>query len=54
MATQVEATVLANSDIHAYNPFDRPDFVAAVSQKAPGSGRSVRHVFAPAPVTSYR
>ena len=49
--SSIEAMVLANPDIHAHNTFDRPDSVAAVSQKVPGSGSSVRYIFAPASVT---
>jgi alpha-N-arabinofuranosidase len=50
-AASVEATVLANSDIHAHNTFDHPDTIGVTSQKVQGSGAAFRYVFAPASVT---
>jgi alpha-N-arabinofuranosidase len=54
--SSVEITVLKNPDIHAHNTFERPDAVAAVSEKVPesllGAGRApLRYSFAPASVT---
>ncbi len=47
----VEASVLANSDIHGHNTFERPDAISVVSQKVSLAGGAIRFVFAPASVT---